>query len=346
MSKALEQQPMTALSMQAALLELARSSRTSATEITPDLLPCSFEFTQGALDYGYAQVKRGEHIFNELERSTETEFSYRITPGAGEFELAEEATDPGASRTEVTVLEDGMRGVSHMPAEVTRREERAMALQRLRRMFHILLSGSLSKFSPANISAIEAHTHPPVRKIDAVSSAPGSSIEPVLVPLYASVPSNRDILLVTHGERKPQLVFSPGGFSILVVPTDRTPKLTPEQRLQKEEALFCQLDERSRVMAEYVEALGGKEIGPNLEAVLRDMYRDQPNVSKVPARELFAHYYQYALSGDPHAILFNPVMHFAMRQIGALIEESGAVGYYNIAAANGNVFSRFTNWTA
>lgn len=333
------------LTMQAALLEMGRPRRRAGHEITPQSLPYSFEFTQAALDYGYAQAERGVHIFRELERTPETRFTYRIDSSTGEFIVAEPASDAGASETRVIDMGNGVERYIHTPQEVSISEARAIAASRLRTLLHEFRIGNFFSVSQANLCAIEAHTHPPRLDIYRVPSELETTAERLLGPLNSSVPSHFDLLNITLKGRGPQLVFSPGGLSILVVPTDRTPTLTRQQRHEKLKAADHDISERTQLAHECTSAMLGEGIGSHLEAVLRNMYRDDPSAAGLSAGELLGRNLRYALSGDPHAALFNPVTYLAMQQIRPFIEDLGAVGYYNLQAS-GNVFSRFTSWAA
>ncbi len=330
------------LSLQDALFEIGRPQRTR--EITSDDLPAEFSFPSEALAYGLAQMERGVHIFEELGQPTETQFTFRLDAKTGDFALADLASRPEETRKEVLVG-DGYIRERYSPEPMTRESQRQRAFREIRILLRHLFTGKF-KVSEANLTAMHAHTHPPLEVVevpDSLDAKKAAIIRTALLPLNVNLPSTADMLApAAASRRRPSMVFAPGGLTIVMVPTDKTPVIDTSNYDEQLEAIDSIEHEKGQLKADYTTALATGEMSPLLAGIFREMYRHDTRTLRMTSQELLLHYMQHVMYDGQSIALHNPITFFQMKRLGEVLPALGMVGYYNFATTDGTIFKRFT----
>lgn len=330
-----------ALPISEALIEVSTASSQRRREVIPSDLPRSFAFNEPALAYGRAQVERGVHIFEELGVGTETKFTYRIDPGTQEFVLADAATKPEETITGALDTGDGQQRKFWAPG-VSRSWQRQSAWRELKLIAGQLIHGDFT-VREAFTTAIIAHTHPPTHPIGVNERYDATLQRRLLAPVNAGLPSTRDVLApLLASNFKPHMVFCPGGLTIMLVPTDWSPKLSYDDFEQATQGLAYINQESEQLHLDYLQALANRQVPPLLEGVLRAMYGQTAALAFAEPAELLDRTVRFIATGDAHATMFNPLTYNGMSRLADVLSKYGMVGYYNLAATDGNTFTRFT----
>jgi len=202
----------------------------------------------------------------------------------------------------------------------------------------------------ANAAAVEAHTHPPERVIDperfgaiAARSFTPEQLDRLRLPLLVSLPSFPDVHKLTLQRwNLGSLVFGPG-LDIFMVATDETPRYSSAEVDKHASAHLDKVHEYEQLRADYITALRNGRLSGELAQTLEEMYRGQvPDSMSVSA--FWTHNMTQLLSGEPHAVLFNPVVYRQLTDLKNMLEKLHCVGYYSLAGDESGSFSRFTAW--